>query len=51
VVVNQALGVEQAARLTGPQCRWCDRRVDCLEGQQYLRDTPRIAGGLPIALP
>jgi len=49
VKVNQALGVEQAPRLTGPQCRWCDLRADCAEGQAYLESHPRVSGGLPVA--
>ena len=49
VMVNQALGVEQAPHLSGPQCRWCDLRADCTEGQAYLASHPRVSGGLPVA--
>jgi hypothetical protein len=49
VVVNQALGIEQAARVSGPNCRWCDLLEDCPTGQHYLATTPQMSGGLPIA--
>ena len=49
VVVNQALGIEQAARVSGPNCRWCDLLEDCPTGQHYLATTPQVSGGLPIA--
>lgn len=50
-VARKASGTEEPAHLPGPQCRWCDLRAHCAEGQHYLATNPEVSGGLPIRLP